>query len=34
MNLKGILRVENSVNKQNNHARVRVIFYAEPIDEN
>ncbi|CAD8074195.1 unnamed protein product [Paramecium primaurelia] len=32
--LKGILRVENSLKPDQNHLRMRVIYYAEPIDEN
>lgn len=31
--IKGILRVEQSI-KKNNYQRLKVIFYAEPIDEN
>jgi 8-oxo-dGTP pyrophosphatase MutT (NUDIX family) len=31
--LKGIIRIENSVSKSGN-MRMRVIFYAEPVDRN
>ena len=32
--LKGILRVEYDMSKKDNYARMKVIFYAEPQDEN
>lgn len=32
--LKGILGVENSLDQKKNHLRIRVVFYAEPIDNN
>ncbi|CAD8102234.1 unnamed protein product [Paramecium sonneborni] len=31
--LKGILRVENSLKAEQNHLRVRVVYYAEPVNE-